>query len=58
MGKTFRRDRDGKIYRESLKKHSARYRCRCERCTNRGRDMIIESEKDREIINYKNKRDG
>lgn len=38
MGKTYRRDSNDKKFRESLKKHHAKYKCRCEYCTSRDRE--------------------
>lgn len=32
MSNTYRKDREGKIYKESLKKKCARYKCRCRYC--------------------------
>lgn len=40
MSNTFRKDRDGKIYKESLKKKDARYKCYCEYCTNVFREKL------------------
>ena len=34
MSRTIRKDRNGKRYKESLKKKEARYKCRCEYCIN------------------------
>ena len=33
MSNTIRKDKNGKKHKESLLKHNARYKCRCERCT-------------------------
>ena len=51
MSNTYRKDRNGKEYKESLKKREARYRCRCERCVGKKdmADKIAEKEFKTEI---------
>ena len=51
MGKTKRKDKHDKEYRESLKKKEGRYRCRCERCVGANDliDKIAEKEMKEEI---------
>lgn len=49
MGKTFRKDRNGKTHKESLKKKVARYKCRCERCVGKNKEVDRTAEKDFEI---------
>lgn len=53
MSNTYRRDRNGKTHKESLLKHNARYKCRCERCTGVDtldlEDKIAEKEMKQEI---------
>ena len=48
MGKTFRKDRDGKTYNESLKKRESRYKCRCEYCL--GKKDIADKIAEKEMI--------
>jgi hypothetical protein len=51
MGKTKRKDKHDKEYRESLKKKDGWYRCRCERCVGANSliDKIAEKEMKEEI---------
>lgn len=49
MGKTKRKGRNGKSFRESLKKRDAPYECRCEYCMSYSRDAKIEKILDFEI---------
>ena len=46
MSDTNRKDRNGKTFKESLKKHSGRTRCRCEYCLGKNLtcDKIAEKE--------------
>ena len=46
MSNTIRKDRNGKEYKESLKKSGARYKCRCEYCLgkNNTADKIAKKE--------------
>ena len=47
MSNTTRKDRNGKVYKESLKKKEARYKCRCEYCSGASKnltDKIAEKE--------------
>jgi hypothetical protein len=60
MSNTLRKDRNGNKFKESLKKKSctARYRCRCKRCTGKHYtlDKIAEKELKTEIkFSTKNK---
>jgi hypothetical protein len=62
MGKTKRKDKHDKEYRESLKKKDGWYRCRCERCVGANAliDKIAEKELKQElkIDQYNYKKDG
>ncbi len=53
MSNTLRKDRDGNIFKESLKKKSftSRYRCRCERCVGKKdlTDKIVQKELKQQI---------
>ena len=51
MSNTYRKDREGKTYKESLKKKHARYRCRCEYCLGKKDtlDKIAEKELETEV---------
>ena len=40
MSNTFRKDKHDKVYKESLKKRVAHYKCKCERCV--GKNNTIE----------------
>lgn len=55
MSDTFRKDRNDKIFKESLKKKcsTSRYRCRCERCVGKHAtiDKIAEKELKEQIKN-------
>ena len=42
MARTIRKDRNGRRYKESLKKKEARYKCRCEYCTGVSKNLICE----------------
>jgi hypothetical protein len=48
MGKTTRKDKNGRTFKESLKKRHSRYKCRCEYCSgvslNRMKEKIAEKE--------------
>lgn len=48
MSRTIRRDRNGKRYKESLKKKEARYKCRCEYCTGVDKNNLCEKIADKE----------
>ena len=52
MSNTYRKGRNDKVYKESLKKKFARYKCRCERCVRKNSevDKIAEKELKEEII--------
>ena len=49
MSRTIRRDRNGKIYKESLKKKEARYKCRCGYCTGVDKNNLCEKIADKEL---------
>ena len=53
MSNTIRRDKYNKIFKESLKKHSGKTRCRCEYCMdverNRVSDKIAKKEMKEEV---------
>ena len=49
MSNTFRKDKHGKKRKESLHKKEARYKCRCERCVGKNKEVDKTSEKDFEI---------
>ena len=49
MSNTLRRDRTGKIYKESLKKKEARYKCRCEYCTGVDKNNLCEKIAEKEL---------
>ena len=42
MERTIRKDRNGKKYKESLKKKEARYKCRCEYCSRVSKNLTCE----------------
>ena len=49
MSNTYRKDRNGKKYKESLKKKEAHYKCRCEYCTGVSKNLICEKIADEEL---------
>ena len=49
MSRTIRKDRNGKKYKESLKKKEARYKCRCEYCTGVSKNLICEKIAEKEL---------
>ena len=53
MGKTIRKDRNGKTFKESLKKRNSRYKCRCEYCSgvslNKTKEKIASKELEQEL---------
>ena len=49
MSRTIRKDRNGKRYKESLKKKEARYKCRCEYCTGVSKNLICEKIAEKEL---------
>ena len=49
VARTIRKDRNGKRYKESLKKKEARYKCRCEYCTGVSKNLICEKIADEEL---------
>ena len=49
MSNTYRKGRDGKTYKESLKKKEARYRCRCEYCSGVSKNLVCEKILDKEM---------
>lgn len=50
MSDTLRRDKNGNIFKESLKKKSctSRYRCRCERCV--GKKDTLDKIAEKELV--------
>lgn len=42
MSNTYRKDRTGKKFKESLKKRNAIYKCRCEYCTGVSKNLMCE----------------
>ena len=51
MSRTIRKDRNGKRYKESLKKKEAQYKCRCEYCTGVSKNLICEKIAKKELKN-------
>lgn len=53
MSNTFRKDRNGRKFKESLKKIEARYKCRCNYCLGKKdtADKIAEKELREELKN-------
>ena len=49
MSNTFRKDRNGKVYKESLKKKEARYKCRCEYCSGVSKNLTCEKIAEKEL---------
>ena len=49
MSRTIRRDKNGKRYKESLKKKDARYKCRCGYCTGVSKNLICEKIAEKEL---------
>ena len=49
MARTIRKDKNGKRYKESLKKKEARYKCRCEYCTGVSKNLICEKTAEKEL---------
>jgi hypothetical protein len=51
MSNTYRKDRKGEIYKESLKKKHARFKCRCNYCLSKKdkADKIAEKELETEV---------
>ena len=49
MSRTIRKDRNGKRYKESLKKKEARYRCRCEYCSGVSKNLVCEKIAEKEM---------
>ena len=47
MSNTLRRDKNDKVYKESLKKREAHYRCKCKRCV--GKNNTIEKIADKKL---------
>ena len=58
MANTLRRDKNGKVYKESLKKREAHYKCKCERCVGKNNtiEKIAEKELKTEIKDIENYR--
>lgn len=49
MSNTYRKDRNNKIFKETLKKHNGRTRCRCDAERDEIADKIAEKEMKEEI---------
>lgn len=49
MSNTYRKDRNGKVYKESLKKKEARYKCRCEYCSGVSKNLTCEKIAEKEL---------
>ena len=49
MSRTIRKDRNGKRYKESLKKKEARYKCRCGYCTGVDKNNLCEKIAEKEL---------
>lgn len=49
MARTIRKDRNGKRYKESLKKKEARYKCRCGYCTGVDKNNLCEKIAEKEL---------
>jgi len=49
MGNTIRKDRNGKTYKESLKKKHGRTRCRCEYCMDVEQNKLINKIAEKEL---------
>ena len=49
MARTIRKDRNGKRYKESLKKKEAQYKCRCGYCTGVDKNNLCEKIADKEL---------
>ena len=60
MSRTIRKDKNGKSYKESLKKKEARYKCRCEYCTGVDKNNLCEkiAEKELKIDEYNFDKEG
>ena len=50
MSNTTRKDKNGKEYKESLKKKDGHFRCRCEHCL--GKKDVIEKIAEKEMKEY------
>lgn len=49
MSNTLRKDRNGKVFKESIKKHNGRTRCRCEYCMDVERNKISDKIAEKEL---------
>ena len=49
MSNTYRKDRNGNTFKETLKKHSGRTRCRCEYCMDVERNKITDKIAEKEL---------
>ena len=49
MSNTYRRDRNNKLFKETLKKHNGRTRCRCEYCMDVERNKIADKIAEKEL---------
>jgi hypothetical protein len=49
MSNTLRKDKNGKVFKESIKKHNGRTRCRCEYCSGVDRNELFDKISEKEI---------
>lgn len=49
MSNTLRKDKNGNIFKEGLKSHERRYRCRCEYCTTLERNKLVDKIAEKEL---------
>lgn len=49
MSNTYRKDKNGKTHKESLKKRECRYNCRCEYCTGVSKNLTSEKIAEKEL---------
>jgi hypothetical protein len=49
MSNTLRKDRNGKVFKESIKKHNGRTRCRCEYCSGVDRNVLVDKIAEKEL---------
>ena len=49
MSNTYRRDRNNKLFKETLKKHNGITRCRCEYCMDVERNKIADKIAEKEL---------
>lgn len=49
MSNTLRKDKNGKTFKESIKKHDGRTRCRCEYCSGADRNELVNKISEKEL---------